>query len=104
MSTLPIVMGLVLECLVAGYVSGQRAVFENTYKEQTISAKIRAVSISIHAGGQNQDVYLGEIISKSDGRRLAKLIDVHVGRFTNRSAGAKVTSYAPDASQKKPVL
>ncbi|RZU29013.1 hypothetical protein [Edaphobacter modestus] len=35
------------------------------------------MSISIHAGAQNQDTYLAEIVSKSGKHQFAKLVDVY---------------------------
>ena len=41
------------------------------------SASDRALGSSIHAGTENQDTYLAEILSKSDESQLANLIDVY---------------------------
>jgi hypothetical protein len=64
-------------CLLSGSSSGQSSVFEGSWKVQTLNVKIYAVGISIHAGGQNQETYLGKIQAKGGEWELVKLIDVY---------------------------
>ena len=78
--TIPIaltVVGFCLELFASGSVMKRRAPFENSYKDEIITVKIRALGSSIHAGTENQDTYLAEIVSKSDESHLANLIDVY---------------------------
>ena len=78
--TIPIaltVVGFCLELFASGSVTKRRVPFENSYKDEIITVKIRALGSSIHAGTENQDTYLAEIVSKSDESQLANLIDVY---------------------------
>jgi hypothetical protein len=62
---------------VLGFASGQRTGSENSLKDEIVNVKIRALGSSIHAGTENQDTYLAEIVSKSNGSQLVNLIDVY---------------------------
>jgi hypothetical protein len=64
-------------CLLPASSLGQPSAFEGAWRVQTRNVKIYAASISIHAGVQNQDTYLGEILVKGGERKLVKFIDVY---------------------------
>lgn len=73
---------LLLACSVlvgpaCGSIWGQPSAFEGGVRVQALSVTIDAVSTSIQAGGQKQDTYLAELVSKSRDPQLVKLIDVY---------------------------
>lgn len=74
---IPILACTVLGLLVCSSAWGQPSVFEGSLSVQTLNVKIDAVGTSIHAGGQNQETYLAEILGRSGVRHLVKLIDVY---------------------------
>lgn len=74
---IPLVACTVLGFFVCSSAWGKPSVFEGSFSVQTLGVKIDAVSTSIHAGGQNQETYLAEILGRSGDRQLVKLIDVY---------------------------
>lgn len=68
---------LALGCFISSPALSQPSLFDGYPKVQELNVKIYAVSTSIHAGTQNQETYLADLMSKTGERQLVKLIDVY---------------------------
>lgn len=68
---------LFLSWFISSPVLSQSSIFESPLKVQECNVKIYALSTSIHAGTQNQETYLADMMNKAGEEKLVKLIDVY---------------------------